>query len=64
MDQLNEMKDSEPRKHQERMSKSRNTYYSTERLPTLTPSEEERIIRLKKYEDDTEKLNESTKKCK
>lgn len=58
MDQLNEMKDSEPRKHQERMSKSRNTYYSTERLPTLTPSEEERIIRLKKYEDDTEKLNE------
>ena len=41
-----------------RMTRSRNTYYSTERLPTLTASEEERIIRLKKYEDDTEKLNE------
>ena len=42
----------------DRLSKSRNTYYSTERLPTLTASEEERIIRINKYEDDTEKINE------
>ena len=60
VDQLNELSSSDPgvKKHPERMTKSRNTYYSTERLPTLTASEEERIIRLKKYEDDTEKLNE------
>ena len=34
---------------------------STDRLPMLTPSEEERIIRIKKYEDDTERINESKK---
>ena len=58
VDQLNKMTEPEDKKHPVRMTKSRNTYYSTERLPTLTASEEERIIRLKKYEDDTEKLNE------
>ena len=58
VDQLNELSDGGSKKHPVRMTKSRNTYYSTERLPTLTASEEERIIRLKKYEDDTEKLNE------
>ena len=55
MDKLHELGDS---RTPERMSKSRSTYYSTERLPTLTASEEERIIRIKKYEDDTEKMNE------
>ena len=59
VDQLNKMTEPDDnKKHPVRMTKSRNTYYSTERLPTLTASEEERIIRLKKYEDDTEKLNE------
>ena len=58
VDQLNKMTEPEDKKPPVRMTKSRNTYYSTERLPTLTASEEERIIRLKKYEDDTEKLNE------
>ena len=57
MDQLHELGDS-TRQTPERLTRSRNTYYSTERLPTLTPSEEERIIRIKKYEDDTEKMNE------
>ena len=57
MDQLQELGQSS-RQTPDRLSKSRNTYYSTERLPTLTASEEERIIRIKKYEDDTEKMNE------
>ena len=57
MDQLDELSHSS-RQTPDRLSRSRNTYYSTERLPTLTASEEERIIRIKKYEDDTEKLNE------
>ena len=57
MDQLDELGHSS-RQTPDRLSRSRNTYYSTERLPTLTASEEERIIRIKKYEDDTEKLNE------
>ncbi len=34
---------------------------STDRLPMLTPAEEDRIIRIKKYEDDTERINESRK---
>ena len=56
MDKLNEM--NSPQKPPSRLSKSRNTFYSSERLPTLTASEEERIHRLKKYEDETEKINE------
>ena len=38
---------------------SKRNCFSTDRLPNLTSAEEERIIRIKKYEDDTEKLNES-----
>ena len=57
MDQLQELGQSS-RQTPDRLSKSRNTYYSTGRLPTLTASEEERIIRINKYEDDTEKINE------
>ena len=34
---------------------------STDRLVGMTPSEEERIIRIKKYEDDTEQQNERSR---
>ena len=38
---------------------SKRNCFSTDRLPMLTPSEEDRIIRIKKYEDDTLQLNET-----
>ena len=59
MDQLQREERSLERKEKAaRLVASRHTYYSTERLPTLSREEEERIIRLKKYEDDTEMKNE------
>jgi hypothetical protein len=57
MDKLTDAR-SEEQAGRARLGKAKHTYYSTERLPTLSREEEERIIRLRKYEDDTEKLNE------
>ena len=54
---MNNLNDIQTGKTPSRLRKAP-SFCSTERLPTLTPGEEERIIRLKKYEDDTEKLNE------
>jgi hypothetical protein len=42
-----------------KLLESRRKCVSTDRLVGMTPSEEERIIRIKKYEDDTEQQNES-----
>ena len=38
---------------------SKRNCFSTDRLPNLTSAEEERIVKIKKYEDETERLNES-----
>ena len=42
-----------------KLIESKRNCFSTDRLPMLTPGEEDRIIRIKKYEDDTMQLNET-----
>ena len=55
MDKINEAgKNNNNRKNCDKYSVNTR---STDRLPTLTSSEQERIIRIKKYEDDTEHAN-------